>query len=109
MKPDFLSSTSFSGSFSKLRKTVLSITQRSYGKDENSKAAFFPLCALDVRVFLSKYRRQVPGTWKQLATKMNVTQLLGSGWNCYLLAPRQDQRMDRNCQISSSADVLRSL
>lgn len=39
MKPDSLSSTSFSGSFSKIREIALSITQRSYGTDENSKAS----------------------------------------------------------------------
>lgn len=85
METDFQSSASFSGSLSKIKDTVLSITQRSYKTDEKSKASFFPLCALDMRVSLSKYICQVPGTEQQLTNKMNKTQLPGSGWNCYLL------------------------
>lgn len=79
------------------------------GMNEKSNALFFALCAINMRVLLSKYRPQVPGTWKQLANKNNIIQLCGLGWNCYLFHSRQDWKIEVNYQISSSAVVLRGL
>lgn len=79
------------------------------GMDEKSDALFFALRATNMRVLLSKYRPQVPGTWKQLSNKKNKIQLCGLGWNCCLFLSGQDWKIKVNYQISSSAVIPRGL
>lgn len=108
MKPDSPCSTSFSGSFSKIRETVLSITQGLTGQMRTAKL-LSSHCVLLI--------------WEYRCQNIDVRcQALGSSWlenepnlvawfRLELLppAPRQDQRMDVNCQVSSSANVPRRL